>query len=1090
MNIVYYLYKGGCFVLKRFPLIKTKFIPPLVKNTNLHRPQLTKKMRRILEVPITLIHSGPGYGKSSSVASFLEFHKGRHCWYTVSKQEDNFIPFLVHIIYAVQVSTPSFCKRLLEYVLNEDVENMEEELEFLCSEFINELVAMDDDVIIVLDDIHYLEASSSSINWLSLLIQYIPKNVHLVLCGRIRPTWDILTRLLVHGELLEITEVDLAFTKEEVEVLFVDFYHLDLNEEQINYVYQLTEGWIIAIQMIWQQFKITGDLEVKTHLEIRSLADLFRYLAMEVFSKQPEEMRQFLLATCIFDDFNVPFCNAILNRKDSKMKVATLLTQNLFIIPIGTEQYRYHPLFKDFLMKQLRQEVDLFYKYQEQAARYFLIKENYERAIYHYQEIDEIKKIGCILEEFGQILLQQGKIEAVAKMFDRLSMNVKMEYIRLWFIEGEINRYFCHYEKALSCYRQLEELADLKNDLLAGSLAHEGKAKIYLDTIQPTKADIHLSQAIRLMEEEQENPDRQIQLYSLMAENLVNLGKAAEALHWLKKCKSVKQDFIKIELESRYFLRMGNLHQAKQLLESTTEKIENPLTQSHRETDLILSIVCSFMGELEKGKRLAERAILRGTLRKSPFVEACGWIRMGHVVQLDGKYNQDLAIQCYETALRLMGKINMSRGKSEAYMGLAVLYGRLGNYETAQKMSLMALEEPKRVKDQWLSSFVHLSHSIAAIYCKQEEQAELLLNEAEKGFEMCSGKYGHAITLFWKAKLAKDQRNWADFALCIEKFMQLVQEHDYEFFLTRKTLFGPKDLQLIIPMLLKAKELGITSSNRLLTKLGFEGITFHPGYSIRVKTMGDFQVWLGNDKVHERSWKREKAKELFQLFVTYKTKMFPKGEILTLLWSGHDEEAGQRDFKVALNALNKAIEPNREARSNSYFIQREDSLYGINKEAVFEIDAEIFEATIEKGLKEEGKAEAIDLLIQGLTLYEGDYLPTRRYDDWCIEERERLLVLFLRGAERLAQLYMESGSYDEAIYWSESILLKDVCWEEAYRILMYAYYKKKNRTYALRVYERCCKQLQEELGVEPIEPTKQLYKKIKENTRVELSSMS
>ncbi|WNF38647.1 BTAD domain-containing putative transcriptional regulator [Bacillaceae bacterium IKA-2] len=1073
-------------MLKRYPLIKTKFFPPLIKNTNVHRPLLMKKMISILDVPVTLIHSGPGYGKSSSIASYIEYQSGPYCWYTLSEREANFTPFLVNLIYAVQTKFPSFCQEMLEYVLNEEIDNIEEEVDFLFSEFINELVTMKEEFIIILDDIHYLESSISSKKWMSLLIQYLPKHVHLVLCGRVRPTWDELTRLLVHGEMLEITEVDLAFTKEEIDVLFIDFYQIELNNDQINYIYELTEGWIIALQMLWQQIKITGDLEVKTPFNVRSLEDLFRYLAMEVFSKQPEEIREFLQGTSIFEDFNIPFCNRILKRNDSQLMIEALLAQNLFIIPVGTVQYRYHPLFRDFLTKQLRQNEAIFYASHNQAASYFLAKGSYERAIYHYQEIDESNKICDILEEHGHILLQEGKIDAVSKIFDRLSMNVKFEYTRLWFIEGEINRYYCHYEKALTCYRQLEELAEQRQDLLAASLAHEGKAKIYLDTIQPAKADSHLSLAIKLMGEGREDPERQLQLYSLMAENLVNLGKMKEALQWLIKCKAVNENFTKVELESRYFLRIGKLHRAKIILEDANAYVahENHLSQSHRETDLILSIICSFIGELEKGKKLAERAILRGTLRKSPFVEACGWIRMGHVVQLNPEYNHELAIQCYETALRLMGEINMSRGKSEAYMGLTVLYGRLGNFEISQKMFQMALEEPNRVKDQWLASFVYLSHSIAAIYCKEFEQAKSLLKKASGGFEMCSGEFGLAVTFFWQAKLAMDQKNWADFTANIEEFLRLVQEHDYEFFLTRKTLFGPKDLQLIIPMLIKAKELGSNTSIRFLVKLGYENLTFHPGYSIKVKTLGDFQVWLGNDEIHERSWKREKAKELFQLFVTYKPKIFLKAEIVTLLWDELDEEVAHRDFKVALNALNKAIEPERKVRSNSFFIQRENSLYGINKDAVIEIDAKIFEKTIEKGLKELGTQEAIDILIQGLTLYEGDYLPTRRYDDWCIEERERLLIIFLRGAERLANLYIKTNRYDEAIYWYESILLKDVCWEEAYRMLMYAYYKKNNRTYALRIYERCCKQLQEDLGVEPIEATKQMYLNIKENKKV------
>ena len=57
-------------------------------------------------------------------------------------------------------------------------------------------------------------------------------------------------------------------------------------------------------------------------------------------------------------------------------------------------------------------------------------------------------------------------------------------------------------------------------------------------------------------------------------------------------------------------------------------------------------------------------------------------------------------------------------------------------------------------------------------------------------------------------------------------------------------------------------------------------------------------------------------------------------------------------------------------------------------------------------------------------------MPDRRYEDWCIEERERLLVLYLRGAERLARLQVKAESYDRAIHWCEAIVQKDSCWEE------------------------------------------------------------
>jgi len=1070
---------------KRYPLIKTKFVPPVIKDSNVHRPSLIKKLNGVVTVPVTLIHSGPGYGKSTSIASYLEFQTYRYSWYTLSKQEDTFIPFVVHMIYAVQATIPSFGQKLLEYILSEEMENLEEELEFLCSEFINELLLIEETFILVLDDVHFIEGSENSKKWLMILIEYLPKNIHLILSGRIRPTWDILTRLLVRGELLEITEQDLCFTNEEISYLFADFYEIELAEEQIEYVSQLTKGWIIAIQMIWQQLKITGNLELDSYAKLGSHEGLFRYLAMEVFTKQPVEIREFLLATSIFEEFDTAFCNDVFQREDVDSIITYLIDQNMFIILVGDTSYRYHPLFKDFLLRKLRLDEAAHAQHHHRAASYFLLRENYEKAIYHYLELEETSHVGDILATYGQTLLADGKIEPLARMIERLPLIVKNKYKKLWFIEGEINRYFCHYEKALTCYRQLEDLSFEQNDMIAASLAQEGKARIYLDTIQPAKADGYLSQAIQWMEASEEDDERKILLYSLMAENLVNLGKAMEAEQWLEKCRSVKENFSKVELEARYYLRTGKLVEAKNCIEKATSnshgKQENPLTQSHRETDLILSIICSFIGDLQQGKKLAERAILRGTLRKSPFVEACGWMRMGHVVQLDSRYDERLAFQCYETALLLMEKINMSRGKSEAYMGLTALYGRIGNYAEASRMAMMALEEPTRVKDQWLASFVYLSQGTAAMYCKEYEEAQKYLDLAYKGFIDCGETYGQALASFWLVKCGYDVKNNKLFAGSYHTFIQLVEKYNYHFFVTKKTLFGPKDLQIIIPMLLEAKQqrLNINLTDKIIHLLGYSNLTFHPGYTIQVKTLGDFQVWLGHEKVNEREWKREKAKELFQLFITKRGTMLPKEEILSLVWKDHDYDAAQRDFKVALNALNKVIEPDRKVRTNPFFIQREESYYGMNKEAWIEVDADLFEEWIEQSLRIEEHENRIDILVRALSLYEGDYLPGRLFEDWCMEERERLRSLYLQGAERLAKAYLEVDNLEGVIDWCNKIIEKDVCWEEAYRMLMYCYYRNQNRTMAIRVYEKCEKKLLQELGVRPLQQTRDLLERIK-----------
>ena len=179
--------------------------------------------------------------------------------------------------------------------------------------------------------------------------------------------------------------------------------------------------------------------------------------------------------------------------------------------------------------------------------------------------------------------------------------------------------------------------------------------------------------------------------------------------------------------------------------------------------------------------------------------------------------------------------------------------------------------------------------------------------------------------------------------------------------------------------------------------------------------------------------------------------------------------------KVALNALNNALEPGRKARSVPYFIHREGSTYGINQQVHIEFDALIFEEWINAGLEEKDREKSLQYLKIGLQYYKGDYLPERKYDDWCLNLREKLLVFFIRGAEKIAQLSVGVEEYDEVIKWCEKILEKDHTWEEAYRLLIFCYYKKNNRSYAIKWYQKCCDVLEKEMGVEPLESTQQIY---------------
>lgn len=251
--------------------------------------------------------------------------------------------------------------------------------------------------------------------------------------------------------------------------------------------------------------------------------------------------------------------------------------------------------------------------------------------------------------------------------------------------------------------------------------------------------------------------------------------------------------------------------------------------------------------------------------------------------------------------------------------------------------------------------------------------------------------------------------------------------------------------------------------------------------ALRVQTLGGFRVWCNGEEIPVTAWGREKAIHLFQFFVTMRRQFVHKEQIIDRLWPDMDIDRGDRDFKVALNALNKALEPHREPREEARFTRRYGLAYGLDFDHVW-LDADVFEQLVAAGNQAIVRAphhpdEAIDCYSLAVKLYNGDYLPERRYEDWTSAERERLQLLALNTMTALGQLLLDRAPL-ESLRLAQRVLAVDPVWEDAYRLQMRAFATQRNRPMALKSYENCVKVLDEEFGVEPLPETTKLYEQI------------
>lgn len=248
-----------------------------------------------------------------------------------------------------------------------------------------------------------------------------------------------------------------------------------------------------------------------------------------------------------------------------------------------------------------------------------------------------------------------------------------------------------------------------------------------------------------------------------------------------------------------------------------------------------------------------------------------------------------------------------------------------------------------------------------------------------------------------------------------------------------------------------------------------------------IQTLGGFRIWRDNVELAPASWGREKALHLFQFFIArrHQASFMHKEQIIDGLWLETDLEKGDRDFKVALHAIHKVLEPDRQPRAEPRFILRHDQTYALNLDLIW-IDVDAFEDLIAAGnqaLKEDTES-AIRYYERAIDLYKGDFLPERRYEDWSSAERERLQLLVLGLMTQLADLLVSRNPL-ESIRLTQRVLSVDPVWEAAYRTQMQAYLAQGNRPLALRTYQQCIEVLEQEFGLEPLPETQQVYAQIK-----------
>jgi LuxR family maltose regulon positive regulatory protein len=402
------------------------------------RPRLIERLNEGLHRKLTLIAAPAGFGKTTLVSAWAAGCDRQVAWLSLDEGDNDPARFLSYLVAALRTIDPHIGEGVLGLLQSPQPPPAETILTAL----LNEITAVHDNFVLVLDDYHVIDARPVD-DALTFLLEHLPPQMRLVIATREDPQLP-LARLRAGDQLTEMRVTDLRFTPSEAGGFLNRVMGLDLSAEDIDALETRTEGWIAGLQL--------AAISLQGHQAPTSFIKSFTgshhfvldYLVEEVLQQQPESVQTFLLHTSILERLCGPLCDAVLlDASASGEDTLTYLERaNLFIVPLDDERrwYRYHHLFADLLRHRLRQsatssigdERDRVAELHIRASQWLEDNGLEIEAFHHAVAANDIERAEHLIEGRGIPLHFRGAVTAILDWLGSLPAKVMNARPSLW----------------------------------------------------------------------------------------------------------------------------------------------------------------------------------------------------------------------------------------------------------------------------------------------------------------------------------------------------------------------------------------------------------------------------------------------------------------------------------------------------------------------------------------------------------------------------------------------------------------------------------------------------------------------------------
>ncbi|HEY9431053.1 MAG TPA: tetratricopeptide repeat protein, partial [Blastocatellia bacterium] len=1044
---------------------------------------------------VTLVTANAGASKTTLVSDFVRAHAPRFVWYQLDHTDADPAVFLSYIAYGIRQFVPDFGQATLAYLRQSPAEvgqRPERAVDALLNEALDQI---EQPLVIVLDDYHHLGADSAVHTAVDRLLAYQPDVLHIIIVSRDAPPLQ-LAKLRSHGALAIIDRNDLLFTDEETQALFNQVFGLEVTAEQVAEFRERTQGWVMALQLIRQvaqrQSRNGAGAAEPDLSEIlrRSERDVFDYFAEEVFDFEPEPTRNLLLRVSLLDRVELDNCVRLYPDSGCSTIFPSLVSRNVFIT-LATdgsgEEYRLHPLFRDFLRRRLLSEVGRAGVLAEHAqiADFFLSRGNWERAVRHFLEADEFDRAAKVVADRGQEWIASGALGSLTASVDALPAEALESHPRALTYRAEVARLRGEYDRAQATLRRATVLLQGKNDREGEAEALHSLATIVRRNGDFTTAFAYLDRATELSEEQ--SPVR-MKCGNTRGACLLALGKWTEAEREFRAALQSAEERSDEQYARWIVHNLGLPLGMRGDYGEALRWFRRPLRDGRdtapmpQEADAHLNVArCHFYrGEFEMCEQHLDRAMERCQLFNMIGMRAQVFETYGMLYRELGDVAR--AREFYERAARDYDRAGLELAHYELLDEQALLELQIGDLAAARKLIDQLINTRRTLNDEYRNQTAALTMGRILIAQGEEESARAELDSALGYFRRNELYYNEAQACIALAQCDFAAGRDVQMLERVRRALDLAARYDYEYWLRRKLaahpqLFTTPEVAELLPP--DARE-------HLATQVAIREPSAAPPVQeapsvpladLTINLLGHVEILRDPKRPFAAdAWTTRRAHDILCFIASRRHRRASKDTIIDTFWGEADFDVVAKNFHPTMSHIRKALNSNQSFKQN--FLLYRDGDYALNPDFAYSIDIEEFDrlaAEGDAGRRARDQERCVSCYEAAVKLCRGEFMRGC-YDEWVEEQRSYYNEQYLHMLETLAVAAFGQKEWPRALQLTTQILRDDPYREDIHCLVMRTHAAQGNRAAVKEQYETLRALLRKELAVEPASETQKVYR--------------